>query len=82
MGTIKSITFWIIWIALLVIKVPISIVSAIVQFTERQFTDLLRLLVKWTECEWIIETFNYAIDSNAEAYEYLGNDYLDAKIEL
>lgn len=82
MDKFKMIAFWIVWIALLVAKVPISVVSAIIQFTERKFTDLLRMLVVWTEREWIIETFNACIDSNADAYEYLGDDYLDAKIEL
>ena len=82
MDKFKMIAFWIVWVALLVVKVPISVVSAIIQFTERKFTDLLRLLVVWTEREWIIETFNVCINANADAYEYLGDDYLDAKIEL
>lgn len=82
MDKFKMVAFWIVWIALLIVKVPISVASAMFQFTERKFTDLLRLLVVWTEREWIIEAFNFGIDRNADAYEYLGDDYLDAKIEL
>lgn len=82
MSNIKKIAFWTIWIIGIIIKLPIALVSALIQYIELGYTKLQTLLAKWYGEDWVFESCNEGIESLAESYERVGDMYRDLKIEL
>lgn len=81
MAIIKMVAFWVIWVAQLVIKIPITLASALFQWIEVIYTRMLGRLVVWSKNEWVIDTYNACVELNACAYEDVGSYYLDMEIE-
>ena len=82
MGNVKKIAFWTVWNIGIIIKLPLAVVSAFIQYIELGYTKLQTLLAKWYGEEWVFQACNEGIESLAESYEYVGDMYRDLKIEL
>lgn len=82
MGNIKKIAFWTIWFVSILIKLPIAVMSVIIQYIELKYTKLQTLLVKWYGEEWAFLSCNDGIERDAETYERIGDMYRKMKIEL
>ena len=81
MTTFEKIAFWVLWIAILIVKLPIAIATALMLYIERFVTWTQMRLAEWSGDETVILGANTGIDIVAEASEYYRDEILDLKIE-
>lgn len=81
MNVIKKIGFGIAYALLSIIKLPVTLLVALSLWIEMIFMKALVTVTKWYGNDEWIEAANAGLALNAGGAEYLGEAYLDMKIE-
>ncbi len=82
METVRTIAFWVGYLSLTLIKLPITCIAWLILQIEMVFMNLMARLVEWSDDEELADALNGVFEGTASGAEILAEEYRDLKIEL
>ena len=82
MNAFEKIAFWVMFIGIAIVKLPITLIVAVGLWIEETLMGCIAQLAAWYGDESLIEGVNLGIELTAEASQRQSEDYLELKIEL